>query len=100
MNSILDRLEHEKAFIYRKNERCFITDTGRKYVEENIPFNIYGSCYGWLVRSMKISGVQCPKCETGTLERWIEGDETTEYATWVAYHCTKCSYTLKVKHVD
>jgi len=40
MNITLDRLEHEKAFIHRRNEHCFITDTGRKYVEKDIPFNI------------------------------------------------------------
>jgi len=40
MNVTLDKLEHEKAYIHRKAACCFITDTGRKYVEENIPFYI------------------------------------------------------------
>jgi hypothetical protein len=40
MNVTLSRLEHEKAYIHRDGERCFITDTGRKYVEENIPFQV------------------------------------------------------------
>jgi len=40
MNVTLNRLEHEKAYIYRDNDRCFITDTGIKYVEENIPFQV------------------------------------------------------------
>jgi hypothetical protein len=40
LNVTLDRLEHEKAYIYRNGDSCFITDTGRKYVEENIPFQI------------------------------------------------------------
>jgi hypothetical protein len=40
MNVTLDRLEHEKAYIHRDNDHCFITDTGRKHVEENIPFHI------------------------------------------------------------
>jgi predicted nucleic-acid-binding Zn-ribbon protein len=49
---------------------------------------------------MKISGMKCPKCGTGTLERWAGGDEVTEDARWIAYRCNKCPYTLKVKHVD
>ena len=40
MNVTLSRLEHEKAYIHRDGERCFITDLGRKYVEENIPFQV------------------------------------------------------------
>jgi hypothetical protein len=40
MNNTLSRLEHDRAFIYRKGDLCFITDTGRKYAEENIPFQI------------------------------------------------------------
>lgn len=40
MNATLDRLEHEKAHIHRDSERCFITDIGRKYVEEKIPFQV------------------------------------------------------------
>lgn len=40
MNVALSRLEHEKAFIHRKDDQCFITDTGRRFVEENIPFQI------------------------------------------------------------
>jgi len=40
MNTTLDRLEHEKAFIHRKSDLCLITDTGRRYVEENIPFEV------------------------------------------------------------
>lgn len=38
MNTTLNRLEHEKSYIHRENDRYFITDTGRKYVEEHIPF--------------------------------------------------------------
>lgn len=40
MNNTLARLEHEKAFIHRKDDLCLITDIGRKYAEENIPFEI------------------------------------------------------------
>ena len=40
MNLTLDKLEHERAHIHRKGDLCFITDTGKKYVEENIPFQI------------------------------------------------------------
>jgi hypothetical protein len=41
MNLTLGRLEHEKAHIHRgEGDRYFITDTGRKFVEENIPFEI------------------------------------------------------------
>jgi hypothetical protein len=40
MNTTLYRLEHEKAYIHREKDRCFITDSGKKYVEENIPFQI------------------------------------------------------------
>jgi hypothetical protein len=40
MNNTLNRLEHSKAYIHRENEHCFITDTGIKYVEENITFQI------------------------------------------------------------
>jgi hypothetical protein len=40
MSQTLDKLEHEKAYIHRKAEHCFITDSGRKYVEENISFHI------------------------------------------------------------
>lgn len=40
MNLTLDKLEHDRAFIHRKGDLCFITDTGKKYVEENIPFQI------------------------------------------------------------
>jgi hypothetical protein len=40
MSITLNRLEHEKAYIHRQNERCYITDTGRRFVEEHIPFQI------------------------------------------------------------
>ncbi len=40
MNATLDRLEHEKAYVHRNKELYLITDTGRKYVEENIPFKV------------------------------------------------------------
>ena len=40
MNATLDRIEHEKGYIHKDGERCFITDTGRRYVEENIPFQV------------------------------------------------------------
>lgn len=40
MNVTLDRLEHERAQIYRNGDHCFITDTGRKFAEENIDFKI------------------------------------------------------------
>jgi hypothetical protein len=40
MNTTLQRLEHDKAYIHRNDQQCFITDTGRKYVELNIPFRI------------------------------------------------------------
>ena len=40
MNLTLDKLEHYRALIHRKGNRCFITDTGKNYVEENLPFRI------------------------------------------------------------
>jgi len=40
MNLTLGRLEHEKAHVHREGDRYFITDTGRKFVEENIPFEV------------------------------------------------------------
>jgi len=40
MNVTLDKLEHEKAYIHRDNDHCFITDTGMKYVVENVPLQI------------------------------------------------------------
>jgi hypothetical protein len=40
MNTTLNKLEHEKAHIHRDNEHFFITDTGRKYAEEKIPFQV------------------------------------------------------------
>jgi len=40
MDVTLSRLEHERAFIHRDNNHCFITETGMKYVEENIPLQI------------------------------------------------------------
>jgi hypothetical protein len=40
MNVTLDRLEHEKAHIHREGERCFITDIGRRYVEQSISFDV------------------------------------------------------------
>jgi hypothetical protein len=39
MNITLNRLEYEKAYIHKDNNHYFITDTGRRYVEENVPFN-------------------------------------------------------------
>lgn len=38
MYKTLTKLEHEKAFVHRKGDLCLITDTGRTYAEENIPF--------------------------------------------------------------
>ncbi len=38
MSITLNGLEHDKAFIHRENDRCFITDTGMRYVHENVPF--------------------------------------------------------------
>ncbi len=40
MNLTLNTLEHDKAYIHRENDRCFITDTGIKYVHKNIHFQI------------------------------------------------------------
>jgi len=40
MNLTLGKLEHEKAFVHREGDRYFITDTGRIYVEKNIPFTV------------------------------------------------------------
>lgn len=40
MNLTLGKLEHEKAYVHREGDRYFITDTGRRFVEENIPFNV------------------------------------------------------------
>lgn len=40
MNMTLDRLEHEKAYIHRDSNRCFITDSGMRYVVETIPFRV------------------------------------------------------------
>jgi hypothetical protein len=40
MNATLDKLEHEKAYIHRDGDHCFITDTGMKYVVENIPLQV------------------------------------------------------------
>jgi hypothetical protein len=40
MNLTLGKLEHERAFVHRADDRYFITDTGRKYVEESIPFTV------------------------------------------------------------
>lgn len=40
MNLTLGKLEHEKAFVHREAERYLITETGKKYVEENIPLTI------------------------------------------------------------
>jgi hypothetical protein len=42
MNLTLGKLEHEKAHIHREGDRYKITDTGRRYVEENIPFVVNG----------------------------------------------------------
>jgi hypothetical protein len=39
MNNTLNRLEFEKAFIHRENDRCFITDTGIEYAQKKIPFS-------------------------------------------------------------
>jgi|YelNatPaOPRAMG01_1025707.scaffolds.fasta_scaffold439816_1 uncharacterized Zn finger protein len=44
-------------------------------------------------------GLKCPRCG-GKLRRWVEGDEVTEDAYWVACKCEKCGYVLKIKHVD
>jgi len=49
---------------------------------------------------MKLSGMRCPKCGRGKLERWVEGDEMTDDATWIAYRCDTCDYVLKIKHTD
>jgi hypothetical protein len=40
MNVTLQRLEHARAFIHRANNLCFITDTGMRYVENNIPLTV------------------------------------------------------------
>jgi hypothetical protein len=40
MSITLDRLEHDRALIYRNGDLCFITDTGRRFAEENIDFKI------------------------------------------------------------
>jgi predicted transcriptional regulator len=40
MSQTLDKLEHEKAFIHKNNSRYFITETGKKFAEENISFQI------------------------------------------------------------
>jgi HEPN domain-containing protein len=40
MDITLNRLEYDKAFIHRENNRCFITDTGMRYVQEYVPFQI------------------------------------------------------------
>jgi len=39
MDVTLNRLDHEKAYIHRENDHCFITDTGMRYVEGNIPLH-------------------------------------------------------------
>ncbi|MEM2282607.1 MAG: hypothetical protein QXH26_03565 [Candidatus Hadarchaeales archaeon] len=44
-------------------------------------------------------GRKCPNCGAD-LERWPAGDEFTEEATWIVFRCTRCSYLLRVKHVD
>lgn len=36
----LKSLEHEKGYIYRDNSQCFITRTGIRFVEKNIPLQI------------------------------------------------------------
>jgi hypothetical protein len=40
MSITLNRLEHERAQIYRKGDICLITDVGRKHVEANIPLQL------------------------------------------------------------
>lgn len=40
MTTTLNRLEFGKAFIHREHDQCFITDTGMRYVHENVPFQI------------------------------------------------------------
>lgn len=38
--TVLASLEHEKGYIYRNESQCFITRTGIRFVEENIPLQI------------------------------------------------------------
>ena len=40
MRITLQRLEHDRAFIHMADSSCFITDTGRRYAEANIPFDL------------------------------------------------------------
>jgi hypothetical protein len=40
MRTTLARLEHDRAHIYRKDNLCLITDTGRRYLEENIDLKL------------------------------------------------------------
>ena len=40
MNLTMGKLEHEKAYVHRQGDCYFITDTGRRYVEENIPLTV------------------------------------------------------------
>ncbi|HML02963.1 MAG TPA: hypothetical protein VK487_06280 [Candidatus Bathyarchaeia archaeon] len=40
MNLTLGKLEHQKAYVHRDGDRYLITETGRKYVEGNIPLTI------------------------------------------------------------
>lgn len=41
LNTVLSRLEHDKAYVHRDDSgRCFITDSGRRYVESKVSFAI------------------------------------------------------------
>jgi hypothetical protein len=40
ISTALTRLEHEKGYIHCDNSRCFITRTGIRFVEENIPLQL------------------------------------------------------------
>jgi len=40
ISKALARLEHEKGYIHRDNSHCFITRTGIRFVEKNIPLQI------------------------------------------------------------
>jgi hypothetical protein len=40
MNLTLGKLEHERAFVHREGDCYKITDTGRRSIEENIPFTV------------------------------------------------------------
>lgn len=40
ISKALARLEHEKGYIHRDNSHCFITRTGIRFVEKNIPLQV------------------------------------------------------------